>query len=135
MPRALISVSQDGYAYLSLDGATSRYTDTGQAMAYLGDYARATETPVTVTIGDGAQGVDVEIDVTGRIVPAQTTETELGATRSAAPEPTLGTTSARAALDEDLLHDLVLESYCLVVAKMPRRDRPVDPASFGGREA
>ena len=46
-----------------------------------------------------------------------------------------GTTSARAALDEDLLHDLVLESYCLVVAKMPRRDRPVDPASFGGREA
>ncbi|MCM1011212.1 MULTISPECIES: MmcQ/YjbR family DNA-binding protein [unclassified Brevibacterium] len=46
-----------------------------------------------------------------------------------------GTTSARAALDEDLLHDLVLESYCLVVAKMPRRDRPVDPATFGGREA
>ena len=99
MPRALISVSQDGYAYLCLDGATSRYTDTGQAMAYLGDYARATETPVTVTIGDGAQGVDVEIDVTGRIVPAQTTETELGATRSAAPEPTLGATSARAADD------------------------------------
>lgn len=36
-------------------------------------------------------------------------------------------------LDAELLHDLVLESYCLVVAKMPKRDRPVDPATFGGR--
>ena len=59
MPRALISVSQDGYTYLSLDGATSRYSDTGQAMTYLGDYVRATETPVSVTIDNGDQGVDV----------------------------------------------------------------------------
>ena len=36
-------------------------------------------------------------------------------------------------LDADLLHDLVLESYCLVVAKMPKKDRPVDPERFGGR--
>ncbi|WP_166974436.1 MmcQ/YjbR family DNA-binding protein [Brevibacterium atlanticum] len=35
--------------------------------------------------------------------------------------------------DSDLLHDLVLESYCLVVAKMPKKDRPVDPVTFGGR--
>ncbi|MCT2357550.1 MmcQ/YjbR family DNA-binding protein [Brevibacterium casei] len=35
--------------------------------------------------------------------------------------------------DADLLHDLVLESYCLVVAKLPVRDRPVDPMTFGGR--
>ena len=35
-------------------------------------------------------------------------------------------------LDADLLHDLVLESYCLVVAKMPKKYRPVDPESFGG---
>lgn len=37
--------------------------------------------------------------------------------------------------DSDLLHDLVLESYCLVVAKMPKKDRPVDPVTFGGRDA
>ncbi|GAA1862118.1 MmcQ/YjbR family DNA-binding protein [Brevibacterium marinum] len=36
-------------------------------------------------------------------------------------------------LDADLLHDLVLESYCLVVAKLPKKDRPVDPETFGGR--
>ncbi|UVI35732.1 MmcQ/YjbR family DNA-binding protein [Brevibacterium spongiae] len=36
-------------------------------------------------------------------------------------------------LDADLLHDLVLESYCLVVSKMPKKDRPVDPVTFGGR--
>ena len=36
-------------------------------------------------------------------------------------------------LDAELLHDLVLESYCLVVAKLARKDRPVDPMSFGGR--
>lgn len=35
------------------------------------------------------------------------------------------------ALDEQLLHDLVLESYCLVVVGMPRKDRPVDPSVFG----
>jgi predicted DNA-binding protein (MmcQ/YjbR family) len=38
-------------------------------------------------------------------------------------------------LDADLLHDLVLESYCLVVGKMAKKDRPVDPATFGGRDA
>lgn len=38
-------------------------------------------------------------------------------------------------LDPDLLHDLVLESYCLVVAKLPKKDRPVDPRTFGGRDA
>ncbi|MDN5661972.1 MAG: MmcQ/YjbR family DNA-binding protein, partial [Brevibacterium aurantiacum] len=38
-------------------------------------------------------------------------------------------------LDADLLHDLVLESYCLVVAKLPKKDRPVDPRTFGGRDA
>lgn len=37
-------------------------------------------------------------------------------------------------LDPDLLHDLVLESYCLVVAKLPKKDRPVDPKTFGGRD-
>lgn len=38
-------------------------------------------------------------------------------------------------LDADLLHDLVLESYCLVVAKLPKKDQPVDPTTFGGRGA
>lgn len=33
--------------------------------------------------------------------------------------------------DEQLLRDLVTESYLLVVEKMPRAQRPVDPASFG----
>lgn len=37
-------------------------------------------------------------------------------------------------LDADLLHDLVLESYCLVVAKLPKKDRPADPKTFGGRD-
>lgn len=37
-------------------------------------------------------------------------------------------------LDPDLLRDLVLESYCLVVAKLPKKDRPVDPKTFGGRD-
>ncbi|MDN5833530.1 MAG: MmcQ/YjbR family DNA-binding protein [Brevibacterium sp.] len=36
-------------------------------------------------------------------------------------------------LDSELLHDLVLESYCLVVAKLPKKERPVDPTTFGGR--
>lgn len=43
-------------------------------------------------------------------------------------EPASGNT-----LDADLLHDLVLESYCLVVAKMSKKDRPVDPETFGSR--
>lgn len=44
-----------------------------------------------------------------------------------------GAAKAGVRLDPDLLHDLVLESYCLVVAKMPKKDRPADPDSFGGR--
>ncbi|WP_309132919.1 MmcQ/YjbR family DNA-binding protein [Brevibacterium sp.] len=44
---------------------------------------------------------------------------------------TSGTGGAR--LDPGLLHDLVLESYCLVVAGLPKKDRPVDPRTFGGR--
>ena len=44
-----------------------------------------------------------------------------------------GADAAGDRLDADLLHDLVLESYCLVVAKMPEKVRPVDPESFGGR--
>lgn len=44
-----------------------------------------------------------------------------------------GVATAGERLDPDLLHDLVLESYRLVVAKMPKKDRPVDPDTFGGR--
>ena len=69
MARALISVSQDGFTYLTLNGATSRYSDTGQAMTYLGDYARETATQVPVTIDDGNQEVDVVLDETGTSLP------------------------------------------------------------------
>ena len=34
-------------------------------------------------------------------------------------------------LDEQLVRDLVTESYLLVVAKLPRARRPVDPETFG----
>ncbi|WP_462418488.1 MmcQ/YjbR family DNA-binding protein [Kytococcus sp. Marseille-QA3725] len=34
-------------------------------------------------------------------------------------------------LDAQLVDDLVTESYLLVVAKLPRRERPVDPDTFG----
>lgn len=33
-------------------------------------------------------------------------------------------------LDQDLVRELVTESYRLVVAKLPRAERPVDPDSF-----
>lgn len=33
--------------------------------------------------------------------------------------------------DEQLLRDLVTESYLLVVEKLPRAQRPVDPSTFG----
>jgi len=36
-------------------------------------------------------------------------------------------------LDEALVEDLVTDSYCLVVAGLPRAQRPVDPERFGGR--
>ncbi|WP_413334164.1 hypothetical protein ACH82I_16415 [Brevibacterium sp. GP-SGM9] len=114
MTRALISVSQDGFTYLSLNGATSRYSDTGQAMTYLGDYARETATPVSVTIDNGNQGVDVLIDETGKVgaapsgppastdstdsstqpSPDSSADTELGTGSAVAPEIDGGTTSA-----------------------------------------
>ena len=52
-------------------------------------------------------------------------------TDESGPDPGAGAAGDR--LDADLLHDLVLESYCLVVAKMPKKYRPVDPENFGGR--
>jgi hypothetical protein len=77
MTRALISVSNDGFTYISLNGATSRYSDTGQAIAYLGDYARETETPLSVTIDDGKQTAEVAIDTDGRLTSAPSpSETE-----------------------------------------------------------
>ncbi|KHS52310.1 hypothetical protein [Brevibacterium linens] len=78
MPRALISVSDDGFTYTTLNGATSRYSDTGQAITYLGDYAKATETPLTVTIDDGTKTTEIGIDATGRVgaAPKQDTTAE-----------------------------------------------------------
>ena len=78
MPRALISVSDDGFTYTTLNGATSRYSDTGQAITYLGDYAKATETPLAVTIDDGTKTTEIGIDATGRVgaVPKQDTTAE-----------------------------------------------------------
>ena len=37
-------------------------------------------------------------------------------------------------IDPGLVDDLVTESYLLVVEGLPRRDRPVDPATFGQRQ-
>ncbi len=34
-------------------------------------------------------------------------------------------------LPQDLVRELVTESYLLVVENLPRRRRPVDPATFG----
>ena len=36
-----------------------------------------------------------------------------------------------ASVDAGLVHELVTESYCLVVAGLPRAVRPVDPVTFG----
>ena len=36
-------------------------------------------------------------------------------------------------LDAAFVNDLVTESYLLVVEKMPKKQRPVDPATFGQR--
>ncbi|MCF2707182.1 MmcQ/YjbR family DNA-binding protein [Arcanobacterium haemolyticum] len=33
-------------------------------------------------------------------------------------------------VDEDLARDLITESYLIVVAKLPRRERPVDPKLY-----
>ena len=78
MPRALISVSDDGFTYTTLNGATSRYSDTGQAITYLGDYAKETATPLTVTIDDGTKTAEIGIDATGRVgaAPKQDTTAE-----------------------------------------------------------
>ncbi|SDS36952.1 hypothetical protein SAMN04489752_1564 [Brevibacterium siliguriense] len=78
MPRALISVSDDGFTYTTLNGATSRYSDTGQAISYLGDYAKETATPLTVTIDDGTKTTQIGIDENGKVgaVPKQDTATE-----------------------------------------------------------
>ena len=78
MPRALIAVSDDGFTYTTLNGATSRYSDTGQAISYLGDYAKETATPLTVTIDDGTKTTEIGIDENGRVgaVPKQDTPTE-----------------------------------------------------------
>ena len=87
MPRALISVSDDGFTYTTLNGATSRYSDTGQAITYLGDYAKATETPLAVTIDDGTKTTEIGIDATGRVgaVPKQDTTAEDVAGESSTP--------------------------------------------------
>ena len=78
MPRALIAVSDDGFTYTTLNGATSRYSDTGQAISYLGDYAKETATPLTVTIDDGTKTAEIGIDATGRVgaAPKQDTTAE-----------------------------------------------------------
>ena len=78
MPRALIAVSDDGFTYTTLNGATSRYSDTGQAITYLGDYAKETATPLTVTIDDGTKTAEIGIDATGRVgaAPKQDTTAE-----------------------------------------------------------
>ena len=78
MPRALISVSDDGFTYTTLNGATSRYSDTGQAITYLGDYAKETATPLTVTIDDGTKTTEIGIDENGRVgaVPKYNTGAE-----------------------------------------------------------
>lgn len=78
MPRALIAVSDDGFTYTTLNGATSRYSDTGQAISYLGDYAKETATPLTVTIDDGTKTTEIGIDENGRVgaVPKQDTPAE-----------------------------------------------------------
>ncbi|WP_402843141.1 MmcQ/YjbR family DNA-binding protein [Microbacterium sp. GXS0129] len=45
------------------------------------------------------------------------------------------TVYAGGSLDEELLRELVTESYVLVLEGIPRRDRPVDPARFAHRSA
>ena len=87
MPRALISVSDDGFTYTTLNGATSRYSDTGQAITYLGDYAKETATPLTVTIDDGTKTTEIGIDATGRVgaAPKQDTTAEDVAGESSTP--------------------------------------------------
>lgn len=44
------------------------------------------------------------------------------------------TLNAGPSLEEGLVAELVTESYLLVVEKLPRAQRPVDPALFGRRD-
>ena len=44
------------------------------------------------------------------------------------------TVEAATDVDESLLNDLVTDSYRLVVATLPRRDRPIDPETFEAPE-
>ncbi|KAB1949828.1 hypothetical protein [Brevibacterium linens] len=80
MPRALISVSDDGFTYITLNGATSRYSDTGQAISYLGDYAQETATPLAVTIDDGSKKTEIGIDENGKVGAVPTDDTSAEAT-------------------------------------------------------
>ncbi|SMX92108.1 hypothetical protein BI49514_02466 [Brevibacterium iodinum ATCC 49514] len=94
MARALIAVSDDGFTYTTLNGATSRYSDTGQAISYLGDYARETATPLAVTIGDGEKTTEIGIDVNGKVgaapSPSSDTGTEAAPTESSSAAPANG---------------------------------------------
>ncbi|GAA1524337.1 hypothetical protein [Brevibacterium permense] len=92
MPRALISVSDDGFTYTTLNGATSRYSDTGQAISYLGDYAKETATALTVTIDDGTKTTEIGIDENGRVgtVPKYDTGAEEVADESSTASSTHG---------------------------------------------
>ncbi|MCU4296562.1 hypothetical protein D3I60_05625 [Brevibacterium permense] len=96
MPRALISVSDDGFTYTTLNGATSRYSDTGQAITYLGDYAKETATALTVTIDDGTKKTEIGIDETGRVGAATTpaTSAEAAADESSDASSTDGAVSS-----------------------------------------
>jgi hypothetical protein len=91
MTRALISVSEDEFTYISLNGATSRYSDIGEAISYLGDYARETATPLTVTIDDGEKKTEISIDAHGKVGSAPKP-----ATGGDAAQPEVGTADTAA---------------------------------------
>ena len=92
MPRALISVSDDGFTYTTLNGATSRYSDTGRAISYLSDYAKETATALTVTIDDGSKKTEIGIDENGKVgaAPAQDTGAEAAVDEASAAASTDG---------------------------------------------
>ncbi|UVI34993.1 hypothetical protein [Brevibacterium spongiae] len=105
MTRALISVSDDGFTYISLNGATSRYSDTGQAISYLGDYARETATPLTVTIDDGEKKTDISIDAQGKVGSAPKPETGGAHSATGDTTPTAQTNSSAEAAAGSSAHD------------------------------
>ncbi|MGO3067141.1 MAG: hypothetical protein ACTIIT_14030 [Brevibacterium linens] len=92
MPRALISVSDDGFTYTTLNGATSRYSDTWRAISYLSDYAKETATALTVTIDDGSKKTEIGIDENGKVgaAPAQDTGAEAAVDEASAATSTDG---------------------------------------------